>query len=111
MQEMQEMINSDDVIKENMKQHNLNWPQFPDHPYEILIVGGSGSRKTSSLLGLISHQPHIVKFCLYAGDPYEAKHQLLIKKRESISLKRFNDSKFFIECSNDMNDIYMNIEE
>ena len=29
------MINFDDVTKENMKQHNPNWPQIPDHPYKI----------------------------------------------------------------------------
>ena len=22
--------------------HNLNWPYIPDHPYRILIIGGSG---------------------------------------------------------------------
>ena len=34
------MINLDDVTKENIKQNNLNWPEIPDHPYKILIVGG-----------------------------------------------------------------------
>ena len=48
---------------------------------------------------------------LHAKDPYEAKYQLLIKKRESTSLKYFNDSKNFIEYQNDMDDIYKNIEE
>ena len=27
------MINFDDVVKENIKEHNSNWPQIPDHPY------------------------------------------------------------------------------
>ena len=36
---------------------------------------------------------------------------MLINKRESTSLKYLNDSKAFIECSNDMNSIYKNIEE
>ena len=39
------------------------------------------------------------------------KYQLLIKKRESTSLKHFNDSKAFIEYSNDMDDIFKNIEK
>ena len=30
---IQKMINFDDVTKENIKQHNPNWPQIPDHPY------------------------------------------------------------------------------
>ena len=33
--------------------HNPNWPYIPDHPYKILIIGGSGSGKTSVLLNLI----------------------------------------------------------
>ena len=38
-------------------------------------------------------------------------NQFLIKKRESTGLKNLNDSKAFIEYSNDMDDIYKNIEE
>ena len=34
-----------------------------------------------------------------------------MNKRESTVLNHFNDSKAFIEYSNDMNDIYKNIEE
>ena len=34
---------------------------------------------------------------LYAKDPYEAKHQVLIKKRESTSLNHLNDSKALIK--------------
>ena len=35
------MINFDDVTKENIKEHNLNWPGIPDHPYRIIINEGS----------------------------------------------------------------------
>ena len=104
------MINFDDVTKEDIKEHNPNWLQIPDHPYWILIIGGSGSGKTISLFNLISHQPDTDKNYLYAKDPYEAKHQLLIKKRENTGLKHLNDSKAFIEYLNDMN-IYKKIEE
>ena len=38
---MQKMINFDDVIKEQTKEHNANWPESPDHPYRILIIEGS----------------------------------------------------------------------
>ena len=48
---------------------------------------------------------------MYAKDPYEDKYQFLIKKRESIGLKHFNDPKAFIEYSNDMHDIYKNIDD
>ena len=100
-----------DVIKEETKEHNPNWPQIPDHPYRILIIGGSGSGKTNSLFHLIYQQPDIDKIYLYVKDPYEAKYQFLIKKCEDVGTKHFNDSKAFIEYSNDMDDIYKNIEE
>ena len=48
---------------------------------------------------------------MYAKDPYETKYQFLINKKESIGLKHFNDSKAFIEYSNDMQDVYKNIDE
>ena len=108
---MQKMTNFDDVKKENIKEHNLNWPQIPDYPYRILIVRGTGSGKTDSLFNLISHQSDIDIIYLYAKDPYEGKHQLSISKRESSGLKHFNDSKAFIEYPNDIGDIYENIEE
>ena len=100
------MINFDDVTKENIKEHNPNWPQIPDHPYRILIIGGSGSGKTNSLFNLISQQPDADEIYLYAKDPYEAKYQFLINKRESTDINNFNDFKAFIEYLNDMNDIH-----
>ena len=48
---------------------------------------------------------------MYAKDPYEAKYQFLINKRESTGLKNFNHPKTFIEYSNDMQDLYKNIDE
>ena len=39
------MIIFDDVIKEETKEHNSNWPEIPDYLYRILIIGGSGSGK------------------------------------------------------------------
>ena len=84
---------------------------FPDHPYRTLIIGGSSLGKTNSLFNLMSQQPDIDKIYLYAKDPYEGKYQFSINKQKSTGLKHFNDSKAFIENSNDMDDIYKNIEE
>ena len=105
------MFNFGYITKEDKKEHNPNWPEIPDHPYQILIIGGSGSRKTNALLNLINHEPDIDKIYLYAKDPYEEKYNLLIKKKESTGLKYLNDSKAFIEYSNDMDHIYKNLEE
>ena len=64
--------------------HNLNWPYIPNHPYGILIIGGSGSVITDMLLNLIKHQrPDIDKIYLYVKDPFESKYQLLINVSEN----------------------------
>ena len=105
------MINFDDYTNENMIQHNSKWPYIPDHLYRILIVGGFGSGKTNALLNLINNQPDIDKIYLDAKDPYEAKYQYLINKREKVGLDHFDDHKAFIEYSNDMQDVYKNIED
>ena len=104
------MFNSDYITEEDIKKHNLNWPEIPDNPYRILIVGGSGSGKTDTSLNLINNEPDIDKTYLYAKDPYEAKYQLLINKWEITGLKYFNYSKVFIEHSNNMDVIYKNIK-
>ena len=48
---------------------------------------------------------------MYTKVPYEAKYQVLINKRESTGLKNFNDPKAFIVYSNNMQDVFKNIEE
>ena len=105
------MINFDDYTNENIIGHNSKWPYIPDHPYRILIIGGSGSGKTNAFLNLISNQPDIDKIYLYAKDPSEKKYQYLINKREKVGLTHFNDPKAFMEYSNGMQDVYKNIED
>ena len=77
------MINFDNYTNENKTETNSKWPHIADHPYRILIIGGSGSRKTNALLKLINNQPDIDKIYLYAKDTYEEKHHFLINKREN----------------------------
>ena len=105
------MINFGDYTNENIVEHNPKRPYIPNHPYRILIIGGSGSGKANALLNLINNQPDIDKIYLYVKDPYEKKYQYLIDKRENVGLNHFNDPKAFIEYSNDMQDVYKNIED
>ena len=103
------MANVDDYTNENELKHNRNWLYIPDHPYRILVIGGSGSAKTNALFNLINNQPDMDKIYLYAKDLYEPKYQFLINKSESTGLMHFNDSQAFIKYSDDMHDVYKNI--
>ena len=60
---------------------------------------------------LKSLESDIDKIYFYAKGLCEAKYQFLTNKRESTGLKYLNDSKAFIEYSNDIDNIYRNIEE
>ena len=42
-------------------------------------------------------------------DPYEEKYQYLINKRESVGINHFDNPKAFIKYSNDIRDVYKNI--
>ena len=82
------MITFDDYANENngitfktvqeLHSQNLKLSYILDHPYRILIIEGSRSGKTNSLLKLINNQPDVDKTYLYAKDPRDAKHQYLI---------------------------------
>ena len=85
------MINFDDYTNENKTEHNLKRPYIPDHPCRILIIGGSRSGKTNSLLNLLNSEVHIDKIYLYAKDPCKAKCQYLINKREKVDLNHYDD--------------------
>ena len=83
-------------------------PYIPDHPYIILIKGGSGSGKTNTLLNLINEQKDIDKIYMYAKDLSDPKYEYLIKNRENAGIKHVNDSNAFIEYSNAMDDALNN---
>ena len=56
-------------------------------------------------------KPDIDKIYLYANDPYEEKCQHLINKCQKVGIDHFNDPRAFMEYSNDMQDVYKNIEK
>ena len=66
------MINFDDVTGKNKTKHSLNWLYIRGYPYRALIVEGSGSGKTNTLLNLIKNLTDIDKIYLYIKDPFEA---------------------------------------
>ena len=103
------MINFDSITNENNKEHNEKWPFIPDHPFRILIIGGSESGKTNAVLNLINQHDNIDKIYLYAKDLSEPKYEFLIKKCKNAEIKHLNDLNAFTECSNTMEDVYENI--
>ena len=77
------MINLDSITNENNKKNNEKWPYIPDNPYRIMIIGGSGSRKTNALINLINEQ-NDDKIYLYARE-----YEYLIKKMQRYRNKAF----------------------
>ena len=78
------LINFDEDKEEKRQIHNPHKLRIPDHPYRILIAGGSASEKTNALLNLINHQPDINKIFLHVKYPYKLKHQFLINRRKRL---------------------------
>ena len=72
---------------------------------KILIIGGSESGKTNAFLNLINHELWTDKIYLHVQDLYEVNYQFLIDEHKGAGLKHCDDSKVFIECSNDIDDI------
>ena len=89
------------------KNDNKSWT------YRVLIIGPSGCGKTNALLNLAQHDNNITdKIYLYAKDLDEPKYQPLIKKRENAGIKNLDgDASPFIEYSNNIDDVYDNIDD
>ena len=103
------MINQ--ITGENQTKHNPNWTHIPDHSFRILMIVGSGSGKTNSLLNSIIYQPDNDNIYLYANGLYEPKYQLLITKRDDAGIKYCYDPKALMEYANAMDDVYNNIND
>ena len=99
------------ITNKNNKEHNEKEPYIPDHLNRILIIGGSRSGKTNTLLNLINLQHGIDKIYFYARDLSEPKYEYLIKKREDAGINYLNDPNAFIRCFNNMDDVFENIHD
>ena len=80
----------------------------------MLIIGLSGSGKTNTLLHLIQNLNEttpVDKIYLHAKDLTEPKYEFLINNRKNAGFKHFNDSTAFTEYSNDMDDVFTNIDD
>ena len=97
------MFNLDAITNRNNKDGDEKWS------YRMLIIGPSGSVKTTALLNLIQQDSNnlIDNIYLYA----EPKYQFLIKKREDTEIKNSNDPSAFIEYSNTIDNVYNNIDD
>ena len=96
------MFNFDNITDKN----HTNWP------YRTLVIGPSRSGKTNYLLNLIQKDKNIIdKIYLYAKYLEKPKYQLLIKKGEDAGIKNLNDPTAFIEYSNNMDDVYDDIND
>ena len=95
------MLNLDNIVS------NKNTSSSKDNnlPFRMLITEPSGSGKTNTLHHLINNLHPIDKIYLYAKDIHEPKYEYLINKREQAGIKNLNDSRAFIEYSDDMNDV------
>ena len=62
------------ILQMKTTNNNKKSSDIPDHPYRILLIGGSGSEKTYALLNLIKEQDDIDKVYLYAKDLSELKY-------------------------------------
>ena len=74
IKQYKKMINFDDVVKVNIKEHNPKMAQISNNTYGILVTGGSGSGKTNSSFNLMSDQPDTDR--IYMLFAYELAYML-----------------------------------
>ena len=102
------MLNLDNIVSNKNENKDNNWP------FRMLIIGPSGSGKTNTLLHLIQNlnkTTPVDKIYLYPKDLTKPKYEFLINNRKNDGIKHFNGSTVFIEYSNDMDDVFTNIDD
>ena len=90
-----------------LKKISIHNGLIPDHPYRILIIGGSG--KTNVLLNLLKRQqPDVNKIYLFVKDLFAWKFQLFINVRENIAIKILKNIRAFIDYLQKIDDVFEN---
>lgn len=104
--------NFDEIIKSDPAIEQLEYVQnesyLPQHPFRLIINGGSGTGKTNQLLNLLFHDTYSLnyhKVYLYAHDLSEPKYEYLIKKFENIADDMRVPVEEIFEHSDKMNEI------
>ena len=100
------MLNLDKICNNKSDDENC--------PFRMLIIGPSGSGKTNTSLHLtqnLNKTTLVDKIYLYAKDLSEPKYEFWINNRKNAGIKHFNDPTVFIEYLNDMNDVFINIDD
>ena len=106
------MLNLDSIVSnknENKGMKGLSSSEHNNWSFRMLIIGPSGSGKTNTLPHLINNLHPIDKIYLYAKDINEPKYEYLVNKREQAGIKNLNDPHAFIEYSDDMDDVFDDI--
>ena len=102
------MFNLDNIVSNKNENKDNNWP------FRMLMIGPSGSGKTNTLLHLIQNLNEttpVDKIYLNSKDLTEPKYEFLINNRKNAGIKHFNDSAAFTKYSNDMDDVFTNIDD
>ena len=97
------MLNLNNIVSNRNENKDNNWS------FRMLIIAPSGSGKTNTLLHAINNLNPIDKIYLYGKDLSEPKYEFLINKREQAGIKNLNEPHAFIEYSNDMDDVFDDI--
>ena len=102
------MLNLHNIVSNKNENKDNNWP------FRMLIIGSSGSGKTKNLLHLIQNLNEttpVDKIYLCAKDLTEPKYEFLINNRKNAGIKHFDDPAVLIEYSNDIDDVFTNIDD
>ena len=93
-------------VKINHKSNHKSY--ILDHTYRIIDIDSLWSDKTNVFLNLIKTNNQILTKFIHMSKIYS--YQWLINRREKIGVKKFQNPKAFIDYSQNIDDVYENLE-